>query len=133
MKKAIHIASVALALACSTSALADEDLADDHAPIGVMADHVHKKGELMFSLRVMHMEMRGNQIGTDNIDPQTIVTTVPNRFFGMPMQPATLRIVPIEMQTDMYMIGAMYAPSDAVTLMVMGNYLEKEMTHITFQ
>ena len=48
------------------------------------------------------------------------------------MQPPTLRIVPTQMRTDMYMLGAMYAPSDAVTLMVMGNYIEKEMDHVTY-
>ena len=60
---------------------------DDHAPIGVMGDHAHKKGEFMISARVMHMEMSGNQIGTDDVSPDTIVTTVPNRFAGMPGQP----------------------------------------------
>ena len=97
----------------ANSAQAHDVYADDHAPIGVMADHAHKKGEVMFSFRAMHMEMRGNQIGTDSVDPDTIATTVPNRFAGMPMQPPTLRIVPTEMRTDMYMLGAMYAPPDS--------------------
>lgn len=122
----------ALALALATNAHAHDAYADDHAPIGVMADHAHKKGEVMFSLRAMHMEMSGNQIGTDDVSPDAIVTTVPNRFFGMAGQPPTLRIVPVEMRTDMYMLDAMYAPSNAVTLMVMGNYIEKEMNHITY-
>lgn len=107
--------------------------ADDHAPIGVMADHVHKKGEVMLSLRYMHMNMDGNQIGTDSVTAEEIVSTVPNIFLGMPGQPANLRIVPINMRTDMVMAGAMYAPSNSVTLMVMGSYLEREMEHITFQ
>lgn len=121
------------ALALPSLAHAHTVYADDHAPIGVMADHAHKKGEFMISLRAMHMEMQGNQIGTDGVSADQIVTTVPNRFAGMPMQPPTLRIVPTEMRTDMYMLGMMYAPSDAVTLMVMANYLEKEMDHVTYQ
>ncbi len=133
MKHAITVAGAVSVLALSTTANAHDAYADDHAPIGVMADHAHKEGEIMFSFRAMHMEMQGNQIGTDSVDPETIVTTVPNRFFGNPMQPPTLRIVPTAMRTDMYMLGMMYAPSDAVTLMVMGNYVEKEMEHITFQ
>ncbi len=133
MRFASTMAGAALALASTPHAAAHDVYADDHAPIGVMADHAHKKGEVMFSFRAMHMEMKGNQIGTDKVDPETIVTTIPNRFAGMPMQPPTLRIVPTEMRTDMYMLGAMYAPSDAVTLMVMGHYIEKEMEHITFQ
>ena len=133
MKTVLYCAGAALALASANHAHAHDVYADDHAPIGVMADHAHKKGEVMFSVRAMHMEMKGNQIGTGSVDPDTIATTVPNRFAGMPMQPPTLRIVPVEMRTDMYMLGAMWAPSDAVTLMVMGNYIEKEMDHITYR
>lgn len=117
----------------TANAYAHDVAADDHAPIGVMADHVHKKGEVMLSLRYMHMDMDGNQIGTDSVTPEEIVSNTPNRFFGLPGQPPNLRIVPINMRTDMIMAGAMYAPSDAVTLMVMGSYVEKEMEHVTFQ
>lgn len=133
MKHVLSSAGAIAALVIPAAASAHDVMADDHAPIGVMADHAHKKGEVMFSFRAMHMEMSGNQVGTDDIAPDTIVTTVPNRFFGMPMQPPTLRLVPTEMRTDMYMLGMMYAPSDAVTLMVMGNYIEKEMDHLTYQ
>lgn len=133
MRHAVYWAGAAMVLANSTAVSAHDAYADDHAPIGVMADHAHKKGEVMLSLRVMHMSMQGNQTGTDSIDPHTIVTTVPNRFAGMPMQPPTLRIVPTAMRADMYMLGMMYAPSDAVTLMVMASYVEKEMDHTTYQ
>ena len=106
--------------------------AADHAPIGVMGDHMHDKDEWMLSYRFMHMDMAGNRIGTNSIDPDTTVTTIPNRFFGAPMQPPTLRIVPTEMTMDMHMFGAMYAPTEWLTLMVMGMYIEKEMDHITY-
>ena len=124
----------ALAAACllTTPALAHDVRADDHAPIGVMADHAHKAGEFMVSVRHMHMEMSENQIGTDSISPDAIVTTIPNRFFGNPMQPPTLRIVPTSMRTDMTMVGAMYAPTDWVTLVAMGSYIQKEMDHTTY-
>ena len=124
---------LALAAFSPVAVHAHDVYADDHAPIGVMADHTHKKGEIMLSFRAMHMDMGGSQIGTRDVTPEQIVTTVPNRFFGNPMQPPTLRVVPRDMRTDMYMVGAMYAPSDAVTLMVMGSYVEKEMDHITFR
>lgn len=106
--------------------------ANAHAPIGVMGDHLHKKGELMLSYRFMRMEMDGNRIGTSGISPEAIVTTVPNRFFGRPMQPPTLRIVPTDMTMDMHMFGAMYAPSDRVTMMAMVPYISKSMNHLTF-
>ena len=104
-----------------------------HAPIGVMGDHRHKQGEWMVSYRLMHMDMAGIQIGTDDVTPETVATTAPNRFFGAPGQPPTLRIVPTSMRMDMHMAGIMYGLSDQVTLMVMGNYVTKEMDHITFQ
>ena len=107
--------------------------ADGHAPIGVMGDHLHKKGEWMVSYRYMQMHMDGSRSGTSSISPETIATTIPNRFFGAPGQPPTLRIVPTEMTTDMHMFGAMYAPSDNLTLMAMVNYLDRSMDHITFQ
>lgn len=106
--------------------------AADHAPIGVMGDHVHDKGEWMLSYRFRHMEMEGNRMGVDTIAPDTIVTSIPNRFFGRPMQPPTLRIVPTEMSMDMHVFGAMYAPTQWLTLMVMGMYIEKEMDHVTY-
>ena len=107
--------------------------ADGHAPIGVMGEHRHKTGEVMLSYRFMHMDMQGNLIGDDNVSPTTIATTVPNRFFGAPGQPPTLRIVPTDMQMQMHMFGAMYAPNDRITLMAMLPYIEKKMDHITFQ
>ena len=106
--------------------------ADAHAPIGVMADHRHRQGELMLSYRFMRMWMEGNLIGDDSVSADTIVTTVPNRFFGMPGQPPTLRVVPTEMGMNMHMFGAMYGLNDTVTLMGMVPYVEKDMHHITY-
>ena len=122
----------AIALCCASSLQAHDVDALDHAPIGVMGDHRHGKGEWMVSYRFMHMDMGGTQVGTDDIDPDTVVTTIPNRFAGMPMQPPTLRIVPTEMRMDMHMAGLMYGLTDRVTIMAMANYVTKEMDHVTY-
>lgn len=117
------------------SAIADSGTTtrpDDHAPLGVMGDHTHDRGEWMFSYRYMHMDMAGNRSGSSAISPATIATTVPNRFFGAPGQPPTLRVVPLKMTMEMHMFGAMYAPTDRITLMLMANYIHKEMEHVTF-
>ena len=106
--------------------------ADGHASIGVMGDHMHAKGEWMLSYRYMRMEMKDNLDGSSSISPEEIVTTVANPFFGQPMQPPTLRVVPTEMTMDMHMFGAMYAPTDWLTLMLMGSYIKKDMDHLTF-
>ena len=52
--------------------------ANGQAPIGVMGEHLHKKGEWMLSYRFMRMNMEGNRIGADAVSPEQIVTTVPN-------------------------------------------------------
>ena len=125
------------ALCCAITVLPCAALADDrpdaHAPIGVMADHTHAKGEVMVSYRLMHMAMGGSRDGTRKISPQEIATTQPNRFFGVPGQPPSLRVVPRTMPMDMHMVGVMYAPADWITLMAMGNYVTKKMTHTTFK
>ena len=105
---------------------------DANAPISIMGDHMHAKGEWMLSYKFMSMGMRGNRDGTNELSPTQISGVTPNRFFGLPMQPNTLRIVPTEMTMDMHMFGAMYAPSDRLTLMLMVPYLDNEMDQITF-
>ena len=133
MKAVIKCAVLAtVALTCTTILADAGSRPDDHAPIGVMADHYHEAGEWMMSYRFMRMEMGGSRRGTSSIDPDSIVTTIPNRFFGQAMQPPTLRVVPTQMTTDMHMLGAMYAPTDRVTLMAMVNYLIKDMDHLTY-
>ncbi|MEM6624576.1 MAG: transporter, partial [Pseudomonadota bacterium] len=107
--------------------------ADGHAPIGVMGDHLHRQDEFMFSYRFMNMSMEGSRIGTNRVSPAQIATTVANPFFGTPGQPPTLRVVPTEMTMQMHMIGAMWAPSDTLTLMAMGAYKSNSMDHLTFQ
>ena len=98
------------------------------APIGVMGDHLHPEGEWMVSYRYKRMEMEGNRIGTDDVSPEEIVTTIANPN----APPPTLRVVPTEMSMDMHMVGLMYGATDWLTLMAMGMYTQKEMDHITF-
>lgn len=102
---------------------------DAHAPAGVTGADLMMPGKVMVSYRYMRMEMDDNRIGTDEVSPEEIVTTVPNRF----APPPTLRVVPTDMTTEMHMVGAMYAPSDRLTLMAMASYLEKRMDHVTFR
>lgn len=104
-----------------------------HAPIGVMGDHMHGKGEIMFSYRFMSMSMKGNLIGSDEVSPETIATSIPNTFSAMQGMPPTLRVVPTDMNMNMHMLGIMYAPFDWMTLMAMGMYLKNEMNLATFQ
>ncbi|MBT8150371.1 MAG: transporter [Gammaproteobacteria bacterium] len=79
---------------------------DGHAPIGVMADHFHNQGEWMLTLRTMNMSMKNEK--TD---------------FTVPVTAST----PLEMETQMTMLGGMYGLSDSITLMMNLPYLDREM------
>jgi hypothetical protein len=126
-------AGIAFSLFTTMTSAHENPRADSHAPIGVMGDHVHKQGEWMISFRRMHMNMSGNLLDGDSINNDTIATTIANRFAGMPGMPPTLRIVPQDMSSEMNMLGFMYAPSDKITLMLMGMHIDKEMTLLSYQ
>ena len=96
-------------------------------PAGIVGINM-PAGAFMLNYRPMFMHMEGNRIGTNEVSPEFIVTTVPNPNGG----PPTLRVVPTEMDVQMHMLMGMYAPTDWLTLMAMGSYIEKEMEHITF-
>ena len=132
----------------ATSALAEHihDRPDSHAAIGVMGDHLMEQGQWMASYRLMNMHMDGMRSGTDDLTPQE-VALLPNALAGESMRmgdlpdgsprimtvPPTYRIAPLEMDMRMHMLSLMYGVSHDVTAMVMFNYLEKEMTSLTFQ
>lgn len=130
-----HASFAALSAALLSAPLAAHEgtHADGHAPIGVMGDHTHNAGEIMFSYRFMHMEGSGSQIGTEDIASDTIATAIPNRFAGLPGQPPTLRVVPQEMRMEMHMVGMMYAPVDWMTLIASGRYVTREMESVTYR
>lgn len=92
---------------------------DGHAPIGVMGDHVHSAGEFMFSYRFMRMQMEDSRVGTETVSSAEIFDQYP------------FMVVPTEMPMDMHMVGAMYAPTDWLTLMGMGSFLSNSMDHVT--
>lgn len=92
---------------------------DGHAPIMVMSDHTHGKGEYMLSYRYMFMDMDGMRSGSDSVDPSDVFN-------------ANYTVSPTDMTMEMHMLGMMYAPSSTVTLMGMTSLQEKEMSHTIF-
>ena len=103
---------------------ADEiQFADSHGPITVMGDHLHKKNELMFSLRFSKMNMDGMLSGNNVISANSVMSA-PN---GASDGSGTYMNSPISMKMNMFMFGAMYAPTDNLTLMAMSSFNQKEM------
>ena len=115
--KRIIVALLTLYLFFSTHAETAADTpkarSDSHAPIGVMGDHAHKKGEVMLAYRFMAMDMRGLQSGTTIADPSDVL-----KDFMM---------IPTSMQMYMHMFGGMFAPHDKITLMAMTSYQQRQM------
>lgn len=91
---------------------------DAHAPIGVMGDHTHEVGEWMVSVRMMSMSMRGLRIGTDGVSPQGVIGS-------------GFAVTPTSMDTDVIMLGGMYAPAQDWTLTAMIPYVQNTMDHLT--
>jgi hypothetical protein len=123
MTRATLASALTLALALASAAGADPTGAprpDAHAPIGVMGDHMHSKGEFMLSYRYMRMRMDDNLDGTDERTDGQIL--VPRGDF---------LVTPTDMNMQMHMMGAMWAPFDRITLMGMLPYIVLDMDHVT--
>jgi hypothetical protein len=90
---------------------------DAHAPIGVMGEHIHEAGEWMLSYRFMFMRMDGNRDGTSSVSTARVLQDFP--------------VTPTDMDMQLHMIGAMYAPTDSLTLMGMLPILDLSMDHVT--
>ena len=88
---------------------------DSHAPIGVMGDHTHNRGEFMFTYRYIYMYMDQMRNGTDNLSINNVLKD--------------FAVTPKNMTTQMHMFSAMYGLNDTVTLMAMLPYIMKEMEH----
>lgn len=86
---------------------------DGHAPIAVMGDHTHGKGEWMISYRYMHMKMNGLRDGSSDVSKMTAYNSY--------------MMVPDNMSMEMHMVGIMYAFTDKLTLMAMGNHTTLSM------
>ncbi len=86
----------------------------DHAPLGVMGEHTHKKGEWMLSFRFAQMYMNDNYDNTNKVSSGEIF----NKYM----------VAPESMRTDMYMFGLMYGVTDYLTIMAMTSYVQKFMT-----
>jgi len=95
-------------------------------------EHAHTKGGWMFTYRTMDMHMEDNLDGNKGISSDEIVTTVPNRFYGVTGQPSTLRVVPLEMDSRMDMFSLMYTQTDKISWMLMLHHIEKSMKSTTY-
>ena len=106
---------VVLLLSIVSSIFADYNShrVDSHAPITVMGDHTHKKGDVMLSYRYMSMRMAGASVKGNSQS----ISELLNDY----------NMAPVSMSMDMHMFGAMYGLSERITVMGMLPVVSKEM------
>ncbi len=95
----------------------DQLLDLDVLSINALGTHTHLAGEWMIGYRFMGMGMEGNQIGTLEMSEDAVLED--------------FMVTPTDMTTQMHMLEVMYAPSNALTLMVMLPYHRRFMNHVT--
>lgn len=124
MLKIISFSSLLLSQAALANGDHDHGKASpsSHAPIGMMADHRHDKGESMFSYRYMNMNMQGNRVANARLSDRSVIGTM--------SAPGQFMVVPTQMPMRMHMLGGMFGLSDSVTLLAMLNYVDNSMDHL---
>ena len=87
---------------------------NSQAPIGIMTDHIHNKGQWMFSYSYMNTTMRGNNMGTTHASDNDVYKKY--------------MMAPERMNMQMHMVMAMYGVSDKLTVMAMGGFMTSNMS-----
>jgi hypothetical protein len=87
---------------------------DGHAPLGIMTDHVHGKGEWGFSYSYMNMRMKGNQSGTSRLSDQQVLSTY--------------MMAPTQMTMQMHMAMVMYGINNRLSVMGMFSFAQNAMS-----
>ena len=160
MKCRVTLLSASLALACimSTTALAVDDqdgsstLEQRRAlsnrikqlralrkklpipvPSGLFGIYAFpERGQGVAGINYQQHEFDGLIEGNDSVSAETVVTTAPNRFFGNPMQPPTLRVVPKSAQADVIFPFANFAINDRFALVALAPLIRKKTVLETF-
>jgi hypothetical protein len=89
--------------------------ANDHSPIGVMGDHLHKQGEFMIGYHYNLSKFSGFKDGSSKISTAEVQSN-----YGE---------VGTDIDMRMHMFEIMYGVSDKLTLMLMPQYMEMDMVH----
>lgn len=105
--------TICTVLSFSPNTFADSR-ADNHAPAGVMYEHLHKKGEWMAGYNVQRLQQNGgyysgaHQATANEMGPYGMLSNKHEMY--------------------MHMLHLMYAPTDNLTLMLMPMYMSMDMT-----
>ena len=87
---------------------------DGHSPIGVMTDHIHRKGEWSLTYSYMNMQMHGNLMGAEKVSDEQVYQNYV--------------MAPNKMTMQMHMLMGMYGVTSKLTVMGMLNYVANDMS-----
>lgn len=91
-----------------------------------------EKGQGVAGINYQHHEFDGLLQGSKSISAETAVTTAPNPFFGDPMQPPTLRVVPKKAKADVIFPYANFAINEKFALVGLVPLIRKKTVLETF-
>lgn len=93
---------------------------DDHAPAGIMYDHLHKRGEVMVGLNYQRSRYAQWYQGSQKVDEATLAAA----GFTMGADSMTM---------EMVMLDLMYAWNDSLTFMLMPHYMQMDMSMVAIE
>ncbi len=91
-----------------------------------------EKGQFVTGVNYQNHKFSGLLQGSESISRQEAVLTAPNPFFGDPMQPPTLRVVPVSAEADVIFPFINYAVSEKVALVALAPLIKKKTVLETF-
>ncbi len=91
-----------------------------------------EKGQFVTGINVQNHKFSGLLEGSDSISAQQTVLTAPNPFFGDPMQPPTLRVVPLSAEANVIFPFVNYAINNKVSLVALAPLIKKKTVLETF-
>ena len=92
-----------------------------------------EKGQFVTGINFQNHKFNGLVQGSDSVSAETAVTTAPNRFFGKPMQPPTLRVVPNSAEANVLFPFINYAVNHKFALVGLAPIIQKETVLETFK
>ena len=84
-----------------------------------------EEGQYVVGLNMQQFKFSGMLQGSDSISADQVVATVANPFFGDPMQPATLRVVPESAEATVIYPFINYSLNKKISLVAMAPMIKK--------
>ena len=91
-----------------------------------------EKGQFVTGINVQNFKFSGLIEGSDSVSAPSVVTSAPNIFFGQPMQPPTLRVVPKSAEATVIFPFINYAINTKLAVVALAPLIKKKVVLETF-